>query len=192
MEGWSHCDYGECKISRNTTRGMAITPKSLCFRVLGDVNHPKGEINSCPIIDWWISFHYRWHPLSRFGRCFFTSLGNSIKFYANSVCRLPVKVDIAKGHYWQLILQPLGWRNTDYCGLNDISSAPTKGNTYYMGRCSSPFIHGDIPLNTVVSLYRDASRPLLVRVLQILLILLLIYRFTSIFTHAYFRMVFGL
>lgn len=124
---------------------------------LGDVNHFQGEINGAQLQIGGYHLPLSVTPLYQgLVDVFLRSWEVTLNAHENSVCRLPVKVIEAspKGHYWQLILQPIGWSNTPITAIwNDIATAPIKGATYYMGGAQARLYAGDTPLNTVSLAY---------------------------------------
>ena len=121
------------------------------------MNHLKGEINGAQLQIGGYHLPLSVTPLYQGSvDVFLRPWEIALSVHANSVCRLPVKViEVSpKGHYWQLILQPLGWSEKPITAVwNEISSVPTKGNTYYMGGAQARLYKGDTPLNTVSLAY---------------------------------------
>ncbi|MEQ4987644.1 sulfate/thiosulfate ABC transporter ATP-binding protein CysA [Proteus vulgaris] len=124
---------------------------------LGDVNHLQGEINGAQLHIGGYHLPLSVTPLYQ-GEVdvFLRPWEIALSTYENSVCRLPVKViEVSpKGHYWQLILQPIGWSKTPITAVwNEMSLTPEKGNTYYMGGAQARLYSGDTPLKTVSLAY---------------------------------------
>lgn len=150
---------GNGKIEQvGTPQEVWQSPKSrFVLEFLGDVNHLQGEINGAQLQIGGYHLPLSVTPLYQGAvDVFLRPWEIALSVHANSVCRLPVKViEVSpKGHDWQLILQPLGWSEAPITAVwNDISSAPTKGNTYYMGGAQARLYTGDTPLNTVSLAY---------------------------------------
>lgn len=146
---------GKGKIEQiGTAQQLLYTPQNrFVLEFLADVNQVQVEINNgqlqigeyqLPIS---VSSAYQgkaellWRPWEI-----------TVNSKPNDLCKLPVKLlEIApKGHYWQLILQPVGWSNqliTAVC--NDMSSFPQKDQIYYMGGTETRLYVGEHLLSTI-------------------------------------------
>lgn len=124
---------------------------------LGDVNHLQGEINGAQLQIGGYHLPLSVTPLHQGSvDVFLRPWEIALSAHTDSVCRLPIKiVEVSpKGHYWQLILQPIGWSETPLTAIwHDMNSLPTKGMTYYMGGSQARLYSGDTPLKTVSLAY---------------------------------------
>lgn len=124
---------------------------------LGDVNHLKGEINGAQLQIGGYHLPLSVTPLYQGDvDVFLRPWEITLSSHSNSLCRLPVKIIEAspKGHYWQLILQPIGWNHAPVTAIwRDINTLPTKGTTYFMGGEQARLYASETPLNTVSLAY---------------------------------------
>ncbi|QPT33430.1 sulfate/thiosulfate ABC transporter ATP-binding protein CysA [Proteus penneri] len=150
---------GNGKIEQvGTPQEVWQSPQSrFVLEFLGDVNHLQGEINGAQLQIGGYHLPLSVIPLYQGSvDVFLRPWEIALSTHENSVCRLPVKViEVSpKGHYWQLILQPIGWNKTPITAVwNEMSLTPTKGNTYYMGGAQARLYSGDTPLKTVSLAY---------------------------------------
>ncbi|MCX2587379.1 sulfate/thiosulfate ABC transporter ATP-binding protein CysA [Proteus penneri] len=150
---------GNGKIEQvGTPQEVWQSPQSrFVLEFLGDVNHLQGEINGAQLQIGGYHLPLSVTPLYQGSvDVFLRPWEIALSTHENSVCRLPVKViEVSpKGHYWQLILQPIGWSKTPITAVwNEMSLTPTKGNTYYMGGAQARLYSGDTPLKTVSLAY---------------------------------------
>ena len=87
---------------------------------------------------------------------FFASWEISLSPHSDSLCKLPVKVIevTPKGHYWQLVLQPIEWGNTPISAVwNDMTSIPHKGDIYYKGGAKARLTHKIVPNNSFTGIH---------------------------------------
>ena len=124
---------------------------------LGDVNHLQGEINGAQLQIAGYHLPLSVTPLYQ-GKVdvFLRPWEISLNPHSDSLCKLPVKVIevTPKGHYWQLVLQPIEWGNTPISAVwNDMTSIPHKGDIYYMGGAKARLYAQDRPLTTVSLAY---------------------------------------
>ena len=150
---------GNGKIEQvGTPQQVWHTPESrFVLEFLGDVNHLQGEINGAQLQI--AGYHL---PLSVTqlyqGKVdvFLRPWEISLNPHSDSLCKLPVKVIevTPKGHYWQLVLQPIEWGNTPISAVwNDMTSIPHKGDIYYMGGAKARLYAQERPLTTVSLAY---------------------------------------
>ncbi|MEX9622482.1 sulfate/thiosulfate ABC transporter ATP-binding protein CysA, partial [Proteus mirabilis] len=130
---------GNGKIEQvGTPQQVWHTPESrFVLEFLGDVNHLQGEINGAQLQIAGYHLPLSVTPLYQ-GKVdvFLRPWEISLNPHSDSLCKLPVKVIevTPKGHYWQLVLQPIEWGNTPISAVwNDMTSIPHKGDIYYMG-----------------------------------------------------------
>ena len=134
------------------------TPESrFVLEFLGDVNHLQGEINGAQLQIAGYHLPLSVTPLYQ-GKVdvFLRPWEISLNPHSDSLCKLPVKVIevTPKGHYWQLVLQPIEWGNTPISAVwNDMTSIPHKGDIYYMGGAKARLYAQDRPLTTVSLAY---------------------------------------
>ncbi len=108
---------GNGKIEQvGTPQQVWHTPESrFVLEFLGDVNHLQGEINGAQLQIAGYHLPLSVTPLYQ-GKVdvFLRPWEISLNPHSDSLCKLPVKViEVApKGHYWQLVLQPIEWGNT--------------------------------------------------------------------------------
>lgn len=150
---------GNGKIEQvGTPQQVWYTPESrFVLEFLGDVNHLQGEINGAQLQIAGYHLPLSVTPLYQ-GKVdvFLRPWEISLNPHSDSLCKLPVKViEVApKGHYWQLVLQPIEWGNTPISAVwNDMTSIPHKGDIYYMGGAKARLYAQDRPLTTVSLAY---------------------------------------
>ncbi|EMO1370242.1 sulfate/thiosulfate ABC transporter ATP-binding protein CysA [Proteus mirabilis] len=150
---------GNGKIEQvGTPQQVWHTPESrFVLEFLGDVNHLQGEINGAQLQIAGYHLPLSVTPLYQ-GKVdvFLRPWEISLNPHSDSLCKLPVKViEVApKGHYWQLVLQPIEWGNTPISAVwNDMTSIPHKGDIYYMGGAKARLYAQDRPLTTVSLAY---------------------------------------
>ncbi len=150
---------GNGKIEQvGTPQQVWHTPESrFVLEFLGDVNHLQGEINGAQLQI--AGYHLPLSVTSLYqGKVdvFLRPWEISLNPHSDSLCKLPVKVIevTPKGHYWQLVLQPIEWGNTPISAVwNDMTSIPHKGDIYYMGGAKARLYAQDRPLTTVSLAY---------------------------------------
>ena len=150
---------GNGKIEQvGTPQQVWHTPESrFVLEFLGDVNHLQGEINGAQLQIAGYHLPLSVTPLYQ-GKVdvFLRPWEISLNPHSDSLCKLPVKVIevTPKGHYWQLVLQPIEWGNTPISAVwNDMTSIPHKGDIYYMGGAKARLYAQDRPLTTVSLAY---------------------------------------
>ncbi|OAH95197.1 sulfate/thiosulfate transporter subunit [Proteus mirabilis] len=150
---------GNGKIEQvGTPQQVWHTPESrFVLEFLGDVNHLQGEINGAQLQIAGYHLPLSVTPLYQ-GKVdvFLRPWEISLNPYSDSLCKLPVKVIevTPKGHYWQLVLQPIEWGNTPISAVwNDMTSIPHKGDIYYMGGAKARLYAQERPLTTVSLAY---------------------------------------
>ncbi len=150
---------GNGKIEQvGTPQQVWHTPESrFVLEFLGDVNHLQGEINGAQLQIAGYHLPLSVTPLYQ-GKVdvFLRPWEISLNPHSDSLCKLPVKVIevTPKGHYWQLVLQPIEWGNTPISAVwNDMTSIPHKGEIYYMGGAKARLYAQDRPLTTVSLAY---------------------------------------
>ncbi|MGP7971963.1 sulfate/thiosulfate ABC transporter ATP-binding protein CysA [Proteus mirabilis] len=150
---------GNGKIEQvGTPQQVWHTPESrFVLEFLGDVNHLQGEINGAQLQIAGYHLPLSVTPLYQ-GKVdvFLRPWEISLNPHSDSLCKLPVKVIevTPKGHYWQLVLQPIEWGNTPISAVwNDMTSIPYKGEIYYMGGAKARLYAEDRPLTTVSLAY---------------------------------------
>ncbi|HEJ9539891.1 TPA: sulfate/thiosulfate ABC transporter ATP-binding protein CysA [Proteus mirabilis] len=150
---------GNGKIEQvGTPQQVWHTPESrFVLEFLGDVNHLQGEINGAQLQIAGYHLPLSVTPLYQ-GKVdvFLRPWEISLNPHSDSLCKLPVKVIevTPKGHYWQLVLQPIEWGNTPISAVwNDMTSIPHKGEIYYMGGAKARLYAEDRPLTTVSLAY---------------------------------------
>ncbi len=150
---------GNGKIEQvGTPQQVWHTPESrFVLEFLGDVNHLQGEINGAQLQIAGYHLPLSVTPLYQ-GKVdvFLRPWEISLSPHSDSLCKLPVKVIevTPKGHYWQLVLQPIEWGNTPISAVwNDMTSIPHKGDIYYMGGAKARLYAEDRPLTTVSLAY---------------------------------------
>ncbi|MER1690788.1 sulfate/thiosulfate ABC transporter ATP-binding protein CysA [Proteus mirabilis] len=150
---------GNGKIEQvGTPQQVWYTPESrFVLEFLGDVNHLQGEINGAQLQIAGYHLPLSVTPLYQ-GKVdvFLRPWEISLNPHSDSLCKLPVKVIevTPKGHYWQLVLQPIEWGNTPISAVwNDMTSIPHKGDIYYMGGAKARLYAQDRPLTTVSLAY---------------------------------------
>ncbi|EPH2039688.1 sulfate/thiosulfate ABC transporter ATP-binding protein CysA [Proteus mirabilis] len=150
---------GNGKIEQvGTPQQVWHTPESrFVLEFLGDVNHLQGEINGAQLQIAGYHLPLSVTPLYQ-GKVdvFLRPWEISLNPHSDSLCKLPVKVIevTPKGHYWQLVLQPIEWGNTPISAVwNDMTSIPHKGDIYYMGGGKARLYAQDRPLTTVSLAY---------------------------------------
>ncbi|HEK2762802.1 TPA: sulfate/thiosulfate ABC transporter ATP-binding protein CysA [Proteus mirabilis] len=150
---------GNGKIEQvGTPQQVWHTPESrFVLEFLGDVNHLQGEINGAQLQIAGYHLPLSVTPLYQ-GKVdvFLRPWEISLNPHSDSLCKLPVKVIevTPKGHYWQLVLQPIEWGNTPISAVwNDMTSIPHKGYIYYMGGAKARLYAEDRPLTTVSLAY---------------------------------------
>ncbi|ARX34228.1 sulfate/thiosulfate ABC transporter ATP-binding protein CysA [Proteus mirabilis] len=150
---------GNGKIEQvGTPQQVWHTPESrFVLEFLGDVNHLQGEINGAQLQIAGYHLPLSVTPLYQ-GKVdvFLRPWEISLNPHSDSLCKLPVKVIevTPKGHYWQLVLQPIEWGNTPISAVwNDMTSIPHKGDIYYMGGAKARLYAEDRPLTTVSLAY---------------------------------------
>ncbi len=150
---------GNGKIEQvGTPQQVWHTPESrFVLEFLGDVNHLQGEINGAQLQIAGYHLPLSVTPLYQ-GKVdvFLRPWEISLNPHSDSLCKLPVKVIevTPKGHYWQLVLQPIEWGNTPISAVwNDMTSTPHKGEIYYMGGAKARLYAEDRPLTTVSLAY---------------------------------------
>ncbi|HEK0622366.1 TPA: sulfate/thiosulfate ABC transporter ATP-binding protein CysA [Proteus mirabilis] len=150
---------GNDKIEQvGTPQQVWHTPESrFVLEFLGDVNHLQGEINGAQLQIAGYHLPLSVTPLYQ-GKVdvFLRPWEISLNPHSDSLCKLPVKVIevTPKGHYWQLVLQPIEWGNTPISAVwNDMTSIPHKGEIYYMGGAKARLYAEDRPLTTVSLAY---------------------------------------
>lgn len=150
---------GNGKIEQvGTPQQVWHTPESrFVLEFLGDVNHLQGEINGAQLQIAGYHLPLSATPLYQ-GKVdvFLRPWEISLNPHSDSLCKLPVKVIevTPKGHYWQLVLQPIEWGNTPISAVwNDMTSIPHKGDIYYMGGAKARLYAQDRPLTTVSLAY---------------------------------------
>ncbi len=150
---------GNGKIEQvGTPQQVWHTPESrFVLEFLGDVNHLQGEINGAQLQIAGYHLPLSVTPLYQ-GKVdvFLRPWEISLNPHIDSLCKLPVKVIevTPKGHYWQLVLQPIEWGNTPISAVwNDMTSIPHKGEIYYMGGAKARLYAEDRPLTTVSLAY---------------------------------------
>ncbi|HCT6781149.1 TPA: sulfate/thiosulfate ABC transporter ATP-binding protein CysA [Proteus mirabilis] len=150
---------GNGKIEQvGTPQQVWHTPESrFVLEFLGDVNHLQGEINGAQLQIAGYHLPLSVTPLYQ-GKVdvFLRPWEISLNPHSDSLCKLPVKVIevTPKGHYWQLVLQPIEWGNTPISAVwNDMTSIPHKGDIYYMGGAKARLYAQERPLTTVSLAY---------------------------------------
>lgn len=150
---------GNGKIEQvGTPQQVWHTPESrFVLEFLGDVNHLQGEINGAQLQIAGYHLPLSVTPLYQ-GKVdvFLRPWEISLNPHSDSLCKLPVKVIevTPKGHYWQLVLQPIEWGNTPISAVwNDMTSIPHKGDIYYMGGAKARLYAQERPLTTVLLAY---------------------------------------
>lgn len=150
---------GNGKIEQvGTPQQVWHTPESrFVLEFLGDVNHLQGEINGAQLQIAGYHLPLSVTPLYQ-GKVdvFLRPWEISLNPHSDSLCKLPVKVIevTPKGHYWQLVLQPIEWGNTPISAVwNDMTSIPHKGDIYYMGGAKARLYAEERPLTTVSLAY---------------------------------------
>lgn len=150
---------GNGKIEQvGTPQQVWHTPESrFVLEFLGDVNHLQGEINGAQLQIAGYHLPLSVTPLYQ-GKVdvFLRPWEISLNPHSDSLCKLPVKlIEVTpKGHYWQLVLQPIEWGNTPISAVwNDMTSIPHKGDIYYMGGAKARLYAEDRPLTTVSLAY---------------------------------------
>ncbi len=150
---------GNGKIEQvGTPQQVWHTPESrFVLEFLGDVNHLQGEINGAQLQIAGYHLPLSVTPLYQ-GKVdvFLRPWEISLNPHSDSLCKLPVKVIevTPKGHYWQLVLQPIERGNTPISAVwNDMTSIPHKGDIYYMGGAKARLYAEDRPLTTVSLAY---------------------------------------
>lgn len=150
---------GNGKIEQvGTPQQVWHTPESrFVLEFLGDVNYLQGEINGAQLQIAGYHLPLSVTPLYQ-GKVdvFLRPWEISLNPHSDSLCKLPVKVIevTPKGHYWQLVLQPIEWGNTPISAVwNDMTSIPHKGDIYYMGGAKARLYAQDRPLTTVSLAY---------------------------------------
>lgn len=150
---------GNGKIEQvGTPQQVWHTPESrFVLEFLGDVNHLQGEINGAQLQIAGYHLPLSVTPLYQ-GKVdvFLRPWEISLNPHSDSLCKLPVKVIevTPKGHYWQLVLQPIEWGNTPISAVwNDMTSIPHKGDIYYMGGAKARLYTQERPLTTVSLAY---------------------------------------
>ncbi|MFN6803712.1 sulfate/thiosulfate ABC transporter ATP-binding protein CysA [Proteus mirabilis] len=150
---------GNGKIEQvSTPQQVWHTPESrFVLEFLGYVNHLQGEINGAQLQIAGYHLPLSVTPLYQ-GKVdvFLRPWEISLNPHSDSLCKLPVKVIevTPKGHYWQLVLQPIEWGNTPISAVwNDMTSIPHKGDIYYMGGAKARLYAEDRPLTTVSLAY---------------------------------------
>ncbi|HHZ9141881.1 sulfate/thiosulfate ABC transporter ATP-binding protein CysA [Proteus mirabilis] len=150
---------GNGKIEQvGTPQQVWYTPESrFVLEFLGDVNHLQGEINGAQLQIAGYHLPLSVTPLYQ-GKVdvFLRPWEISLNPHSDSLCKLPVKVIevTPKGHYWQLVLQPIEWGNTPISAVwNDMTSIPHKGDIYYMGGAKARLYAQERPLTTVSLAY---------------------------------------
>ncbi|EMD5947581.1 sulfate/thiosulfate ABC transporter ATP-binding protein CysA [Proteus mirabilis] len=150
---------GNGKIEQvGTPQQVWHTPESrFVLEFLGDVNHLQGEINGAQLQIAGYHLPLSVTPLYQ-GKVdvFLRPWEISLNPHSDSLCKLPVKVIevTPKGHYWQLVLQPIEWENTPISAVwNDMTSIPHKGDIYYMGGAKARLYAQERPLTTVSLAY---------------------------------------
>lgn len=150
---------GNGKIEQvDTPQQVWHTPESrFVLEFLGDVNHLQGEINGAQLQIAGYHLPLSVTPLYQ-GKVdvFLRPWEISLNPHSDSLCKLPVKVIevTPKGHYWQLVLQPIEWGNTPISAVwNDMTSIPHKGDIYYMGGAKARLYAQERPLTTVSLAY---------------------------------------
>lgn len=150
---------GNGKIEQvGTPQQVWHTPESrFILEFLGDVNHLQGEINGAQLQIAGYHLPLSVTPLYQ-GKVdvFLRPWEISLNPHSDSLCKLPVKVIevTPKGHYWQLVLQPIEWGNTPISAVwNDMTSIPHKGDIYYMGGAKARLYAQERPLTTVSLAY---------------------------------------
>lgn len=150
---------GNGKIEQvGTSQQVWHTPESrFVLEFLGDVNHLQGEINGAQLQIAGYHLPLSVTPLYQ-GKVdvFLRPWEISLNPHSDSLCKLPVKVIevTPKGHYWQLVLQPIEWENTPISAVwNDMTSIPHKGDIYYMGGAKARLYAQERPLTTVSLAY---------------------------------------
>ncbi|TFT82175.1 sulfate/thiosulfate ABC transporter ATP-binding protein CysA [Proteus mirabilis] len=150
---------GNGKIEQvGTPQQVWHTPESrFVLEFLGDVNHLQGEINGEQLQIAGYHLPLSVTPLYQ-GKVdvFLRPWEISLNPHSDSLCKLPVKVIevTPKGHYWQLVLQPIEWGNTPISAVwNDMTSIPHKGDIYYMGGAKARLYAQERPLTTVSLAY---------------------------------------
>lgn len=150
---------GNGKIEQvGTPQQVWHTPESrFVLEFLDDVNHLQGEINGAQLQIAGYHLPLSVTPLYQ-GKVdvFLRPWEISLNPHSDSLCKLPVKVIevTPKGHYWQLVLQPIEWGNTPISAVwNDMTSIPHKGDIYYMGGAKARLYAQDRPLTTVSLAY---------------------------------------
>ncbi|WP_368940065.1 sulfate/thiosulfate ABC transporter ATP-binding protein CysA [Proteus mirabilis] len=150
---------GNGKIEQvGTPQQVWHTPESrFVLEFLGDVNHLQGEVNGAQLQIAGYHLPLSVTPLYQ-GKVdvFLRPWEISLNPHSDSLCKLPVKVIevTPKGHYWQLVLQPIEWGNTPISAVwNDMTSIPHKGDIYYMGGAKARLYAQERPLTTVSLAY---------------------------------------
>lgn len=150
---------GNGKIEQvGTPQQVWHTPESrFVLEFLGDVNHLQGEINGAQLQIAGYHLPLSVTPLYQ-GKVdvFLRPWEISLNPHSDSLCKLPVQVIevTPKGHYWQLVLQPIEWGNTPISAVwNDMTSIPHKGDIYYMGGAKARLYAQERPLTTVSLAY---------------------------------------
>lgn len=150
---------GNGKIEQvGTPQQVWHTPESrFVLEFLGDVNHLQGEINGAQLQIAGYHLPLSVTPLYQVKvDVFLRPWEISLNPHSDSLCKLPVKVIevTPKGHYWQLVLQPIEWGNTPISAVwNDMTSIPHKGDIYYMGGAKARLYAQERPLTTVSLAY---------------------------------------
>ncbi len=132
------------------------TPSSrFVLEFLGEVNQFKGEIKGSQLL---VGTH-QWqlpHKPAHQGAVdlFLRPWEMEVASESTENCPLPVQVLEAspRGHFWQLIVQPIEWhQGTLNIVLKESSggAAPKRGSRYYIGGLNARLYSGDIQLQSV-------------------------------------------
>src|SRR5476651_62756 len=115
---------------------------------LGEVNRLEGEIRGSQLFTGTYHWPLNYTPIHQ-GRVelFLRPWEMDISGQPNDRCPLPVQViDISpRGHYWQLLVQPVGWHQEPVSVVlpGDAITPPQRGDRYYIGAQNARLYVGD-------------------------------------------------
>jgi len=121
---------------------------------LGEVNRLEGEIRGSQLFTGTYHWPLNYTPIHQ-GRVelFLRPWEMDISGQPNDRCPLPVQViDISpRGHYWQLLVQPVGWHQEPVSVVlpGDAITPPQRGDRYYIGAQNARLYVGDKALQHI-------------------------------------------
>ncbi|AFP84767.1 sulfate/thiosulfate ABC transporter ATP-binding protein CysA [secondary endosymbiont of Ctenarytaina eucalypti] len=122
---------------------------------LGEVNRLDGEIRGAELLigpcHW--PLHYR--PVHQGSvELFFRPWEMSLSEESTTACPLPVQIiDVSpRGHYWQLVVQPIGWHTEPLTVTRSELTAitPSRGDRCYLGGQHARIYIGDQAMKSIV------------------------------------------